>query len=213
MDKKKVTVSINGIEYIITGDEAEEEIFGIASYVDKKIKELTSINSKLNPTYASVLCSLNTASELLRLKGEMELSRSSLQEMEKQFVDLKAEYSEALKENAKLEERLDSYKKGFSNDAEELKGMKEQYENLYNDYIGKNNEQSKLYRENDMLKREKENKQKELEKVKMELSDSKDKLIEMQNQLLQNQIDLVKTRKELDEFKMNYNKTRDGRKI
>lgn len=213
MEKKKVSVSINGIEYIVTGEEEEEKMLEIASYVDKKIKELTSINSKLNPTYASVLCALNTANELFKLKNEYELLGNNSQELEKQVNGLKAEYSEALKENAKLDEQLDKYKKGVNDDAEELKGMKEQYENLYNDYLNKNDELSKYIRENEILKREKENKQKELEKAKIELSESKYKLIDLQNQLLQNQIDLVKVKKEFDEFKINYNQTREKGKI
>lgn len=213
MEKKKVTVNINGIEYVITGDEEEKKMLGIASYVDKKIKELTSINSKLNPTYASVLCALNIADELFSLKSEFEQLKNNSNELEKKIDGLKIEYSGALKENAKLGEQFDTYKKGAGDDAEELKGMKEQYEKLYNDYISKNDELSKSIRENEMLKREKENKQKELDKAKIEVSESKYKLIDLQNQLLQNQIDLVKVKKEFDEFKMNYNQAKDKRKI
>lgn len=208
MEKKKVTVKINGIEYVVTGDEEEKKMLEVASYVDKKIKELTSLNSKLNPTYAAVLCALNTSNELFKYKDEYEQSKISSQEIERQFAGLKAEYSRMLKENAKLEEILDTYKKGVGDDARKLEDIKAQYEELNNDCISKSEELAKSIRDNDILKREKEIKQKELEKVKLELSDSKDKLIDLQNQLLQNQIDLVKLRKEYDEFKMNYNRAR-----
>jgi Uncharacterized protein conserved in bacteria len=213
MDKIRVTVKINGNEYIMTGNEGQDEMLKIASYVDGKIKELTSINSKLNPTYASVLAALNITNELFSLREEKELLKNSAQEPMRQLNELKGEYDKLLMENQKLEKVIDTQARDSSRYTEEYQNIKGQYENLYNEYTAKNDELSKLYRDCEILKLEKENKQKELERVKLELSESKYKLIDLQNQLLQNQIDLVKVKKEFDEFRMSYSQNEEKRKI
>lgn len=204
MDKNKVTVNINGNEYIIRGEESEEEMLKIASYVDGKIRDMTLKNIKLNPTFAAVLSALNITNELFKLKIEFEELKSSSQDPIKQLNELKIEFNNVVAQNVKLQDQGDTYSKDLSKSDEELKNIKEQYESIYNDYVNKNEELSKSYREFELMRREKENKQKEFERVKIELSESKYKLIDLQNQLLQNQIELVRIKKEYDEFKLNY---------
>jgi cell division protein ZapA len=213
MDKTKVIVNINGNEYIIKGEESQEEMLKIASYVDKKIKDLTSLNNKLNPTYVSVLSALNITNEFFKMKKEFEELKSSSLDPIKQLNDLKVKNNSTVKENSKLLQQLDIYSKDVEKSNLELKRIQEQHENLNNEYASKNEELSKSYREYELMRREKENKQKELERLKLELSESKYKLIDLQNQLLQNQIDLVKTKKEFDELRINYNQGSNVSKI
>ena len=213
MDKTKVIVNINGNEYVIKGEESQEEMLKIASYVDKKIKDLTSLNNKLNPTYVSVLSALNITNEFFKMRKEYEEFKNSSLDPIKQLSELKLKNNTTLKENNKLQEQLDIYSNDFEKGNIQLKNVQEQNENLNNEYMNKSEELSKSYREYELMRREKENKQKELERVKLELSESKYKLIDLQNQLLQNQIDLVKTKKEFDDLRINYRQSSNASKI
>lgn len=208
MSVNKVTVNINGNEYIMVGEESEEEMLKIASYVDKRIKDIASRNTKLNLTYASVLSALNITNELFKLRKEYQEFRTISQDPVRQLSELKIEYNNLIKVNARLEEQLSKSAENSEKGNHELIDMKRKYEDIYNDYTNRNEELSKAYRDNEIVRREKENKQKELERAKIELSESKHKLLDLQNQLLQNQIDLVKIKNEFDEFKLSY--TRGG---
>lgn len=205
MIKNKVTVNINGNEYIIKGEESEIDMLEVASYVDGEIKKLTAMNNKLNPTFAAVLSSLNIANELFKQRKELDGLRISAQDPVKQLNELKMQYSSTLKESAVLKRLVDSSSRELDEGKIELKNIKDQFENLHNDYIRKSEELSKSYRECELIRREKENKHKELERVKIELSEAKYKLIDLQNQLLQNQIDFVKIKREYDDYKLGYN--------
>jgi len=204
MEKNKVIVNINGNEYIIKGEESQEEMFKIAMYVNKKIKDLTVANNKLNPTFAAVLSALNITNEFFRLRKEFEELKNSSLDPIKQLGELKIEHNKTVIERTKLQEQVDEFTKQINLNDSELNELKVQYEKLNNDHVNKSEELSKSYREYELMRRDKDNKQKELERVRMELSESSHKLIDLQNQLLQNQIELVKIKKEFDEYKIGY---------
>lgn len=208
MDKNKVIVNINGSEYIIKGEESQEEMLKVALYVDKKIRELSSANNKLNPTFAAVLSALNVANELFKMRRDFEELRDSSLDPIKQLSELKIEHNSVVEDNIRLKDKVEVLSKDEERHRLEADKVKEQYEVLYKDFVNKNDELSKSYREYELMRRDKENKQKELERVKLELSESKYKLIDLQNQLLQNQIELVKAKKELDEYKLNFDESR-----
>lgn len=210
MDKNKVIVNINGSEYIIKGEESQEEMLKVAMYVDKKIKELSVANNKLNPTFSAVLSALNIANELFKARKENEELKDSSLDPIKQLSELKIEYNSIVEENTSLKEQVGMYTSDIEKYSSEYKNMKEHYETLNNNYANKSEELSKAYREHELMRREKDNKHKELERVKIELSESKYKLIDLQNQLLQNQIEIVKLKKELDEYKLSYSQPKEA---
>ncbi|HBM75982.1 MAG TPA: hypothetical protein DD429_10595 [Clostridiaceae bacterium] len=199
----KVTVTINGNEYIIKGEESADEIMSIASYVDNEIKKINDQHERFNPTFAAVLAALNITNELFKCQKEYENITVSCKDYEKQLEELKREYNNVLKENAKLQEQCGNAFMKIDKSDEEFDTLKNKYENLHDEYMKKDDELAKAYKENELLAREKDNKQKELDKVKLELSESKYKLVDLQNQLLQNQIDLVKANREFDKYKLN----------
>ncbi|KPU46377.1 cell division protein ZapA [Oxobacter pfennigii] len=213
MEKNKVTVTINGSEYIIRGEESDEEMRVIAAYVDSKIKELSSHNIKLNPTFASVLSALNIANELFQLRKQYDELKGKVEDPLKQLTSLKTEHGVLVEENSKLTESTALFSKEIEKKDAELSALNEKYEKLYKEYAIKNEELSNSYREYELMRREKENKQKEFERVRVELSESKHKLIELQNQLLQNQIDIVKLKKEFDEYKLNYKGNKEAESV
>lgn len=67
-----VEVYILGQRYIIKGDAPQEHIRKLASYVDKKLKEVYNSSPSITPVKASILAALDIADELFRLKDEQE---------------------------------------------------------------------------------------------------------------------------------------------
>ena len=65
-------VYILGQKYTIKGDAPEEYIREIASYVDKKLKEVHNSIPNITPVKASILAALDIADELFKLRSEQE---------------------------------------------------------------------------------------------------------------------------------------------
>ncbi len=65
-------VYILGQKYTIKGDAPEEYIRELATFVDKKLKEIYSVSPNLTPVKASILAALDIADELFRLRNEEE---------------------------------------------------------------------------------------------------------------------------------------------
>ncbi|MCE5193923.1 MAG: cell division protein ZapA [Nitrospiraceae bacterium] len=68
-----VDVYILGQKYTIKGEEAEEHIKKIASYVDTKIKNIHSNSPNITPLKASILASLEIADELYKIKASQDI--------------------------------------------------------------------------------------------------------------------------------------------
>jgi len=75
-----VEVYILGQRYTIKGDAPEERIRELASYVDKKLKEVYNSSPNITPVKASILAALDIADELFRLKNEQELIAKHIEE-------------------------------------------------------------------------------------------------------------------------------------
>jgi len=67
-----VEVYILGQRYSIKGNAPEEHIRNLASYVDKKLREVYNTSANITPVKASILAALDIADELFRLKNEQE---------------------------------------------------------------------------------------------------------------------------------------------
>lgn len=67
-----VTVRINGMDYNLKGKEDEAYLKELASYVEDKLQEILSKNSKLSVSAASILTAINLADEAF--KGQSELN-------------------------------------------------------------------------------------------------------------------------------------------
>lgn len=67
-----VEVYILGQRYSIKGNAPEEHIRNLASYVDKKLKEVYNTSANITPVKASILAALDIADELFRLRNEQE---------------------------------------------------------------------------------------------------------------------------------------------
>jgi len=75
-----VEVYILGQKYTIKGDEPEEYIHRLATYVTTKIKEVSEAAPNITPLKASILAAINIADELHRLRNEQEAVAKSIEE-------------------------------------------------------------------------------------------------------------------------------------
>lgn len=78
----KVTVSIFNEEYIVKGAENPDYIKTLASYVDRKMKNIEQRNSYFSVSKIAILTALNIADELNKLQEDYD-------ELLKQLADFK----------------------------------------------------------------------------------------------------------------------------
>ena len=74
-DLKKVSVKIQGKEYVVSCTDDKEHIQKIAYYVDKKLEQVMASNSSLDILRASTLVSLNLADSLFKAVKTIEKMR------------------------------------------------------------------------------------------------------------------------------------------
>ncbi|RFU60276.1 cell division protein ZapA [Bacillus sp. V59.32b] len=70
--KNKITVDIYGQQYTILGEESSSHIRLVASMVDDKMREISSMNPKLDISKLAVLTAVNAMHEYLKLKDEID---------------------------------------------------------------------------------------------------------------------------------------------
>lgn len=95
MEKIRTTVRIAGKEYAMTSYDSEEYVQRVATYVDRKMSEL-SIATRLPSSQLSVLVALNVADDMLkahdennRLKREIGLVREQLETLRGELNQMK----------------------------------------------------------------------------------------------------------------------------
>ena len=81
-------VYILGQKYTIKGDAPEEYIRELASFVDKKLKEVYNASPNITPVKASILAALDIADELFRLKNEQEELTKHIEEKTERLASL-----------------------------------------------------------------------------------------------------------------------------
>ncbi len=93
MDKNRIKVSINGVEYVLKTTEGDEYVQRVAMMVDKNMKDVANSNSKLSTAMIGVLTSINLADRCIKAEDEL--------------ASIKANYSAASKELGSLREVRD----------------------------------------------------------------------------------------------------------
>jgi cell division protein ZapA len=73
-------VYILGQKYTIKGDAPEEYIRELASYVDKKLKDVYNAVPNITPVKASILAALDIADELFKMRGQQEEITKNIEE-------------------------------------------------------------------------------------------------------------------------------------
>jgi cell division protein ZapA len=81
-------VYILGQKYTIKGDEPEEYIRELASFVDKKLKEVYNIAPNITPVKASILAALDIADELFKMKTQQDEMTKHIEEKATKLASL-----------------------------------------------------------------------------------------------------------------------------
>lgn len=81
-------VYILGQKYTIKGDAPEEYIREIASFVDKKLKEVHNSIPNITPVKASILAALDIADELFKLRNEQDVMTKTIEEKAERLASL-----------------------------------------------------------------------------------------------------------------------------
>ncbi|MGB9780972.1 cell division protein ZapA [Caldanaerobacter sp.] len=101
MELNRVSVTINGNEYILKSDYPEEHVIKLANYVDNVIKELMQSHKNLSQVQLFLLASLNIADELFMSKEENNA-------IKKELLSLKTELEEKNRRIKELEQELEN---------------------------------------------------------------------------------------------------------
>ena len=95
MDKNRIKVSINGVEYVLKTTENDEYVQRVAVAVDRNMREISKSNSMLSSTMVGVLTSINFADRALKAEDEL----TQLRVIAKNSVDELELYKEKYEEN------------------------------------------------------------------------------------------------------------------
>ena len=87
--KRKMEVIIDGKVYTLAGDESEEYMQRIASYVNNKIQELKESPSykKLNKEYQSILLALNISDDLYKTKEVLKMCKEEYDKKDREIYE------------------------------------------------------------------------------------------------------------------------------
>ncbi|BAH07879.1 cell division protein ZapA [Clostridium kluyveri] len=186
-----VTVFINGIEYNLKGDEQEEYLHKVASYVDKKIKDVLRNNSKLSTSSAAVLSAINVADDMLKtqkINHELLKELDKMREIEKsnreQIDFLKEELSSLEEINMEFKIKLEN-----SSDSKSINKKERQINKLQEELkVAKESTQKYINENRKLMSQNKE--------LKFQVQSEKYKVIDLQHKLIENEISLVKEKKQ-----------------
>jgi cell division protein ZapA len=185
-----VTIKINGIEYNLKGDEKEEYLHVVASYVDKKIKSIMGNNEKLSTSSAAILTAINLGDEMFKSKSLCKELTNNVTVLEKhdeevigQLKGLKNQLNHMEAYNQELLNKCKNIENSDYVKTLELDNIKNQQElqtmqDSAKDHIEAN---KKIKVEN--------------KEMKFQLQSSKYKIIDLQKQLVEFQISLAKQKK------------------
>lgn len=107
-DIKRIEVIIDGMKFLVCGDDDEKYIKDLAKNLDKRIKDTAKSNYKLNQVQTLVLCALNVLDDFEKMKSDKnDLVNASgdkkeiIEKME-EIKDLKKQLSIFEEENKKV---------------------------------------------------------------------------------------------------------------
>lgn len=194
MTNEKVVVKINGAEYTLRGDGSEAYLYSIAKYVDKKLKDILSSNSRHSNTSAAVLTALTIADEYFNTKEILDKAEKEIKIPKEREANLKSQYDK-LRE---AYEGLSGEYEGYRNEILEVSSSIKELED--------NNE--KLNGELDLKTKELRYLQEQINKLKLDLKESEEinKVLIKKNETIkakamESLIEATTLKKEIKDFK------------
>ncbi|MBE7026620.1 MAG: cell division protein ZapA [Ruminococcaceae bacterium] len=112
-EKNKVEVKIRGRFYTITANEPEEYIYKICTYVDKKMNEITQMNSRLSTEMASVLTAINVADDFYKVQSSEDNLRKQILKYDEEADGYERRIKELENQLAEKDEQLKTFLEQF----------------------------------------------------------------------------------------------------
>lgn len=78
--KNRITVDIYGVQYTIVGTESASHIRHVASIIDEKMREISSMNPSLDTNRLAVLTAINAVNDYLKVKDRLEQHEKEIKE-------------------------------------------------------------------------------------------------------------------------------------
>ena len=88
MEKNRVEVMIGGVNYALVSEDETEYIKKVAALVDKKMREIGSMQSSLNSTKKAVLTAVNIADDFLKRSNQVRNVVSENEQLKKRIAEL-----------------------------------------------------------------------------------------------------------------------------
>ena len=185
-----VTIKINGIEYNLKGDEREEYLHMVASYVDKKIKNIMDANEKLSTSSAAILTALNLGDDMFKSN----LLCKELSSKDKSFEIHDKELTEQLEGLKKQLIHMEDYNQELLNKCKKTEKT-EYVKTLEQENIDMQHQLEGMKEINKISSEENRSIKTENKEMKFKLQSYKYKIIDSQNKLIEYQISLAKQKK------------------
>ncbi|MBP2032445.1 cell division protein ZapA [Clostridium algifaecis] len=189
-----VTVTINGMDYNLKGEEQEEYLHKLSSYVDKKVKSILENNNKLSTSSAAILSAVNVADEMFKIKE----SNDKLLKEAGQFKKSEKVYNDQINSLKKQIEHMENYNQKLQEELKEFDKNKYSKE--------KDDEIEELKEKVDDIKKLAEDRLNENKNYKFQIQSLKYKVIYFQNKLVENEINLAKEKKRKNPLLKNKSK-------
>lgn len=186
-----VTVRINGVEYNLKGNEKEEYLHKVASYVDKKLKNITDNNSKLSTSSAAILTAINAVDDMLKKDEEIQQLLDKINKMEEKENNLISKMKELNSKAIQLESYNEELKKKTqsSQHEEPLKAKEAELNAITKERDILQEACKKYLQENNVLKSE-------CKEYKFQVQSAKYKIMDLQHRLIETQVQLAKEKKQ-----------------
>lgn len=115
--KNRVKISIDGKSFTLVGEESEEHMRQVASYIDEKMAEVRekAVAVTLDSSLAYVLTSINVADDYFKEKAYTAELEGRLIGMTARVEELVAKLEEAEKARDEAENKLDEYTLAMEN--------------------------------------------------------------------------------------------------
>ncbi|MBB6621848.1 cell division protein ZapA [Clostridium gasigenes] len=182
-----VTVKINGMEYNLKGKENQEYLLKLAGYVDGKVREIMTNNSKLSSTAVAVLAGLNIADELFKCDKEAEDLIKKKNLLEERHLTLKERIKEIREEMDKTsnikDEEINSITKVMKIMEEKVLGVNKLSEKV-NLLTNELKEMDTLKSEVEKLKGQTIYYKEQLKIKKIQCEDYKENVVKLNNEII-----------------------------
>ena len=114
--KNDITVVINNKVYTLSGQESEDYLQNVATYINGKIAECQSSEAyrRFNAEYQNVLLALNIADDYFKAKDQVNQMLTEDDDKDKQIYDLRHEVIEVQIKYESAQKMIEEYKEKIS---------------------------------------------------------------------------------------------------